>query len=111
MPSAVRRVIGQRSGAKLRTYRNSGVREAEAPSGWDTERAWARIVYDVLGSSMRDGAQTAANVRALLPLYFGRIAMHVRAASGMPSSAAEALVERQAEAFEAEKPHLLKSAR
>ena len=85
--------------------------ETEAPSGWDTERAWARIVYDVLGSSMRDGAQTAANVRALLPLYFGRIAMHVRAASGMPSSAAEALVERQAEAFEAEKPHLLKSAR
>ncbi|OLC56323.1 MAG: hypothetical protein AUH85_06720 [Chloroflexi bacterium 13_1_40CM_4_68_4] len=80
---------------------------AEAPSGWEIERAWARIVYDILGSSIRDDTRTAANVHALLPLYFGRIAMHVRAASGMPSSAAEALVERQAEAFETEKPHLV----
>ena len=82
--------------------------EANAPAAWDVERAWARLAYDVLAASVRDAKETAANVRALLPLYFARIAMHVRAAAGMPSSAAEALVERQAEAFEAEKPHLLR---
>lgn len=77
------------------------------PADASLARAWARIVYDVAGASLRDGGQTDANVRALLPLYFARVAMHVRAASGMMTAEAEALVEAQAEAFEAEKSHLL----
>ena len=83
--------------------------EAEAAAAWDVERAWARIVYDVIRASLRDASATAANVHALLPLYFARVAMHVRAAAGMSSAAAEALVERQAEAFEAEKAHLMRT--
>ena len=84
-----------------------GAAEAAAPAAWDVERAWARLVYDVLGASLREPAAAATNVHALLPLYFARVAMHVRAASGMPSAEAETLVERQAEAFETEKAHLL----
>ncbi|HKW78585.1 MAG TPA: glycosyltransferase [Candidatus Limnocylindria bacterium] len=83
-----------------------GAAESNAPAAWDVERAWARIVYDVIGASLSDAEATPQNVHALLPLYFARVAMHVRASTGIPSSDAEALVERQAEAFEAEKAHL-----
>src|SRR5919204_3774039 len=76
--------------------------DANAAASWDVERAWARLVYDVLAAAMRESADASADVRALLPLYFARIAMHVRAASGVPSREAESLVERQAEAFELE---------
>ena len=72
----------------------------------ELERAWARIVYDVVGASLRAPSDTARNVRALLPLYFARVAAHVRASERMTSAEAEGLVEAQAAAFEAERAHL-----
>lgn len=72
----------------------------------DLERPWARLVYDAIAASI-GGGDAAADASALLPLYFARVAMHVRATGGLSSSDAETLVERQAATFEVEKPHLM----
>lgn len=69
-------------------------------------RTWARLVFDAVAGSIRDRRTTGANVRALLPLYFARVAAHVRAAAPMDSREAEGLVEEQARAFEVERRHL-----
>ncbi len=96
-------ILGEEDLARLL----AGARERR-PADQDLERAWARALYDVFAASLRDPAGTDANVRALLPLYFARVAMHVRAAERMRSAEAESLVERQAQAFEAERPRLAK---
>lgn len=78
-----------------------------SPADDALERSWARLSYDALARALRDPGNAAAPVETLLPLYLARVAMHVRAAQGLTSAAAEGLVERQARAFESEKAHLL----
>ena len=70
------------------------------------DEAWARIVYDFLIAAARRPDRVAEDVRALVPLYFARVAAFIDAAKDLDTAGADALVERQAEAFEATKSHL-----
>ena len=67
---------------------------------------WARVVYAFLGASMRDAARRDDLVRALVPLYFGRVARFIEDAQALSTQEAERLVEQQAVAFEQEKGSL-----
>jgi len=69
--------------------------------------SWARIVYDFLAASALRPADRDAIVRALVPLYFGRVARFIADAADLDSAGAERLVEEQAEAFESEKVRLV----
>ncbi|GAC1462098.1 MAG: glycosyltransferase [Candidatus Limnocylindrales bacterium] len=71
------------------------------------DEAWARIVYDFLIAAAREPERMAKDIRALVPLYFGRVAAFIDRAKDLDTAGSEALVERQAEAFEATKSHLL----
>ena len=70
------------------------------------DEAWARIVYDFLIAAARQPERMAEDVRALVPLYFGRVAAFIDRAKHLDTAGSERLVERQAEAFEATKSHL-----
>ncbi len=70
------------------------------------DEAWARIVYDFLVAAVREPERIADDIRALVPLYFGRVAAFIDRAKDLDTAGSEALVERQAEAFEATKTHL-----
>ena len=76
-----------------------------APSELDA-RGWARVVYGFLGASLRDSTRRDALVRALVPLYFGRVARFIEDANGLSTAESERLVEEQAAAFEQEKGSL-----
>jgi len=67
---------------------------------------WARAVYDVVAAA-RDRDDTEALAKALLPLYFARVAALIGEVSDMDQAGAERVVERQAESFERTKPYLL----
>jgi len=77
------------------------------PAAELTEGVWARGVYDFAVAFHRADMDPDAVLAALVPLYFGRVAAFVQRAEGLDSRGAESLVERQAEAFEEEKPRLL----
>jgi len=67
---------------------------------------WARAVYDILGAAKRrEDTETLA--RALLPLYFARVAALIDEVKGLDQAGAERVVEQQALAFERAKPYLL----
>jgi hypothetical protein len=67
---------------------------------------WARAVYDVLvAAKSREDTETLA--RALLPLYFARVAALLGEVRELDHAGAEGVVERQAFAFERMKPYLL----
>jgi hypothetical protein len=67
---------------------------------------WARAVYDVIvAAKLR--TDTAALARALLPLYFGRVAAFIDEVRDLDHAAAEQAVEAQAVAFERAKPYLV----
>jgi len=70
------------------------------------DEAWARIVYDFLVAAARQPGRVAEDVRALVPLYFARVAAFIDKAKDLDTAGSEALVERQAEAFEVTKSHL-----
>lgn len=72
------------------------------------DEAWARIVYDFLIAAARQPERVAEDVRALVPLYFARVAAFIGKAKDLDTAGSEALVERQAEAFEATKSQLAK---
>ena len=71
------------------------------------DEAWARIVYDFLIAAAREPDRVSEDVRALVPLYFGRVAAFIDRAKDLDTAGSDALVERQAEAFEATKAHLV----
>jgi len=71
------------------------------------DEAWATIVYDFLIAAAREPARMSEDVRALVPLYFGRVAAFIDRAKDLDTAGSEALVERQAEAFETTKAQLL----
>jgi glucosylglycerate synthase len=69
-------------------------------------RFWAKAVYDIVAAAKtRD--DTEALARALLPLYFGRVAALIGEVQGLDQAGAERVVEQQALAFEQAKPYLL----
>jgi hypothetical protein len=69
-------------------------------------RFWAKAVYEIVAAvKTRDDTETLA--RALLPLYFGRVAALIGEMQGLDQAGAERVVEQQALAFEQTKPYLL----
>src|SRR5213593_4563 len=69
-------------------------------------RFWAKAVYEIVAAAKeRDDTESLA--RALLPLYFGRVAALIGEVQGLDQAGAERVVEQQALAFEQTKPYLL----
>ena len=69
-------------------------------------RFWAKAVYEIVAAAKtREDTETLA--RALLPLYFGRVAALIGEVQGLDQAASERVVEQQALAFEQTKPYLL----
>jgi len=69
-------------------------------------RFWARAVYEIVAAAKtRDDTETLA--RALLPLYFGRVAALIGEVQGLDQAGAERVVEQQALIFEQTKPYLV----
>ena len=69
---------------------------------------WADVVYAAL-LAVHHGRPVAAVVDALEPIHFGRLASYVREAADATPDEAEALIERQAVAFERAKPDLVEA--
>jgi hypothetical protein len=72
------------------------------------EDRWARIVYGAVHAVAR-GEAVERVVDALEPIHFGRLAAFIRAAGAGSDADAEALIERQALAFERLKPELVEA--
>jgi hypothetical protein len=68
------------------------------------DETWARVVYDVAFTARFGSLPLERLVAALVPLYFGRVASLVLETREMTNDQAEALVERQARAYELAKP-------
>ena len=71
------------------------------------DEAWAAIVYDFLLAAKRAPASIDRFVRALVPLYFARVASFIEEAKDLDTAGSEALVERQAMVFETAKQEAL----
>ena len=69
-------------------------------------RVWAKAVYEIVAATKQTD-DTEALARALLPLYFGRVAALIGEVQGLDQEGAERVVEQQAAAFEQTKPYLL----
>jgi hypothetical protein len=69
-------------------------------------RFWAKAVYEIVAAA-KTREDTEALARALLPLYFGRVAALIGEMQGLDQAGAERVVEQQALAFEQTKPYLL----
>jgi hypothetical protein len=69
-------------------------------------RFWAKAVYEIVAAT-KNRDDTEALARALLPLYFGRVAALIGEVQGLDQEGAERVVEQQAGAFEQTKPYLL----
>lgn len=68
------------------------------------DEVWARIMYQVALAARRGTLPVEKLVAALMPLYLGRVAGFVAETRDMDAEAAEAVVQRQAAAFERAKP-------
>ena len=71
------------------------------------DEAWARVVYDVCVAARRRVLPLDRLVAALVPLYFGRVAGLLLEVRDLNGEQAEAVVERQARAFELAKSYLV----
>ena len=69
-------------------------------------RFWAKAVYEIVAAA-KTREDTEVLARALLPLYFGRVAALIGEMQGLDQPGAERIVEQQALAFEQAKPYLL----
>jgi hypothetical protein len=67
---------------------------------------WARVIYDTAVAYHERLVPMENLIASLIPLYFGRVASLVIEAREMTTDQAEALVERQAKAFELAKAYL-----
>jgi hypothetical protein len=68
---------------------------------------WAQVVYGSLLAHHRRRLSDERLIEALVPLYFGRVASHVLETGPLDDEEAEAVVERQAHAYEALKPEFV----
>ncbi len=71
------------------------------------DETWARVLYDVAAAHHGRLLPLDRLVASLIPLYFGRVASLIFETLEMTTDQAEALVERQARAFELAKPYLV----
>ena len=71
------------------------------------DETWARVVYSALLAHRAAVVPDDLLIASLVPLYFGRVASHVMETEPLDDEAAEAVVERQARAFETVKPQLV----
>jgi glycosyltransferase involved in cell wall biosynthesis len=69
--------------------------------------AWVKILYELAATFHYWPINRNKLIDLMTPLYHARVASFVRESWDMDSNAAEALVERQAEAFEADKKYLI----
>ena len=69
--------------------------------------AWVKILYELAATFHYWPINRNKLVDLMTPLYHARVASFVRESWDMDSNAAEALVEKQAEAFEANKKYLI----
>ncbi len=65
--------------------------------------AWARIVFDFLAAALQRPAESQRLARALLPLYYLRVASFIDEVREMTTTQSEDVVELQARAMEEEK--------
>lgn len=69
-------------------------------------RYWAKAVYEIVAAAKtHDDSEMLA--RALLPLYFGRVAALIGEVQGLDQAGAERVVDQQALIFEQTKPYLV----
>ncbi len=81
---------------------------AEAVAGFHfPDDAWARIVYDLIGTARLGDPPIGELVAALVPIYFGRVGSLVVDTRHLTTTQAEERIERQAREFELLKPYLL----
>jgi hypothetical protein len=71
------------------------------------DELWTATVYDLLLAARAEPDGIEALTDALAPVYFARVASLVDEARDMETEEAEALIERQAQAFELAKPRLV----
>jgi hypothetical protein len=71
------------------------------------DEAWARLIYDVCLAHRARRLPIEQLVASLIPCYFGRVASLVLETRELSTDQAEAFVERQARAFEHQKPYLV----
>lgn len=69
--------------------------------------AWVKILYELAATFHYWPINRNKLIDLMTPLYHARVASFVRESWDMDSNAAEALVEKQAEAFEANKKYLI----
>jgi hypothetical protein len=96
-----------RLAADAEVARDAAVRRGSpagpVPFGFADE-LWARVIYDIALAVRRHDLPMDRLVAALVPIYFGRVAALVSETADMTGDEAEAVVERQAAAFESAKP-------
>ena len=86
---------------------------ADAPTSLETStfrfptEIWARVMYDTCVAHHQRVLPVERLIAALVPLYFGRVGGHILETFGMHAEQAEAVVERQARAYELAKPYLV----
>jgi hypothetical protein len=80
--------------------------QAEGPEKAVDGRVWAKAVYELLAAA-RYREDTEALARALLPLYYGRVAVLIDEVAQLDQAGAERVFEQQALVFEERKPYLL----
>ncbi len=73
---------------------------AEDADFFFSDDLWARIIYDLALTARGSTMDMDRLIAALVPIYFARVASLVIEARDMSTQQAEALVERQARAFE-----------
>ncbi|MDA8202884.1 MAG: glycosyl transferase family 2 [Chloroflexi bacterium] len=103
----VRELASDAGTAANRATRADAPRPLEQGMFTFPEEAWARVVYDVCVAAHRRVLPTERLVAALVPLYFGRVASLLLEVRDLSDEQAEAVVERQARAFELAKPYLV----
>jgi len=69
-------------------------------------RFWTKAVYEIVAAA-KDREDTEMLARALLPLYFGRVAALIGEVQGLDQAGAERVIEQQSLLFEQMKPYLL----
>ena len=69
-------------------------------------RFWTKAVYEIVAAA-KDREDTEMLARALLPLYFGRVAALIGEVQGLDQAGAERAIEQQSLLFEQMKPYLL----
>lgn len=81
---------------------------AERKSFYLDVTCWAHVLYEIAATFHRWPKDRAKLVDLMSPLYEARVASFINETAEMTTLESEDVVEKQAEIFEQEKPHLLK---